>query len=733
MHVFAHPVDANTVFVLNRYLNESNNGGDSFNIMESIAHGDTHDIWINPENPDWMVNADDGGGQVSTDAGLTWSRQDNQPTGQYYRVTTDNMIPYNVYGGQQDNSTVALTSRGKDGNIGQENYITLGGCESAYVAIDPDNPRYSYSTCFMGFIDEYDSQTNHKRSIRAYEAQPIGLHAKEQKYRGNWNTPVLVSQHDPSVIYHGVQKVLKTSDRGYHWTEISPDLTRNETDKQEDMGRPYTNENIDVYNTLLSMAESPHDAAVLWTGSDDGLLHMTRDGGKSWQDVTPRGAERGLVNAIEPSPHDPATAYVAIFKHKSGDDRPYIYRTKNYGESWKMVAKGIPENEYVRVVREDPVREGLLYAGTERGLHVSFDAGNNWQSLQLNMPAMPITDLKVQDKDLVMSTQGRSFWIIDDISPLRQYAKAQQQDTVHLYKPSLAYHFTAVGDDAVPRPFNSPNPPVGAVFYYSLSEELDLSEQTLQVEILNSHGKIIRSLQTDEEVGNEGGEGENGYKLPAEKGINRAAWDLAVAPLSVVPGLFGADEGVGGYTVPPGTYTLRLSLGDQVQEQPVELRWDPNFNYDAAALAEQQSMVSKIYDMLDELYQSVVSIQNAKEQAEIRAQLTENVDSMKAKHEAAKALVKAIEDWEKTVINRDRSNGQNVLQHPPKLDYFLSTLLGTANGATQGLTQGIRARFNDLEPAWQAAMAARDKLIAEDLANFNANAGEAIIALPLDL
>ena len=733
MHIHADPIDENTVYVLNSPLLKSIDGGKSFSPME-VPHGDVHALWINPENARWMVNGNDGGASVSFDRGETWSTQNNQPTGQFYRVNTDNQIPYHVYGAQQDNTTVAVRSRGYDGSIGREDYEVLGGCENGYLAFDPDNPRYIYGGCYLGLIQEYDRHTQTARSVQAYEEFGVGVQPRNSRYRANWNAPILVSRHDPKVIYHATQLLLRSTDRGYNWTEISPDLTRNEIDKQGKMGRPYSNENIEVYNTIFALAESPHDPAVLWAGSDDGLIHLTHDGGANWVEVTPKGVGRAMINTIAVSPHDPATVYAAIHKFKSGDDRPYIYRTTNNGKSWRTIVDGIPTNQYARVVREDPVRPGLLYAGTERGLFVSFDHGDNWQSMQLKLPAIPITDLKIQGNDLVMSTQGRGFWIVDDITPLRQFDDAQQAAAMYLYAPAVAYRM-ANGNNGRAAEYTSPNPPAGAIFYYSLDREPDLKEETLSAEILNLEGEVLRTLNSSKDAGNKGGKDKKGYSLPAEKGINRAVWDLRTDDVTMVPGLyqFGApkDGALPGYTLSPGMYTLRLSLGDQVLEQPLELRWDPNFSYEPATITVQQELARRVYEMLDETYRSVLALQTIKEQIASRAKIAKDIakgnEDMEDSIEAADTLVETIENWENTLINRKRSNGQNVLAYEPRINFHMFTLLSSADDAMQGLTQGQRDRFDDLEAEWKTAMTARDKLLAEDIPAFNESVEQAIL------
>lgn len=729
MHIHADPTDEHTVYVLNSPLLRSIDGGATFTRL-GVPHGDVHALWINPRNSKWMINGNDGGANVSFDRGDTWSTQYNQPTGQFYRVNTDNQVPYHVYGAQQDNSTVAIASRGYDGSIGREDYEALGGCENGYLAFDPDNPRYIYGGCYLGLIQEYDRQTRSTRSIQAYEEFGIGVRPKDSRYRANWNAPILVSMHDPEVIYHATQVLLRSTDRGFNWAEISPDLTRNEIDKQGEMGRPYNNENIEVYNTIFALAESPHDPAELWVGSDDGLIHVTRDGGANWNQVTPKGVGRAMVNMIEVSPHDASTVYAAVHKFKSGDDTPYIYRTTNSGKSWQAITDGIPENQYARVVREDPVRPGLLYAGTERGLFVSFDRGDSWQAMQLNLPAVPITDLKVQGNDLVMSTQGRGFWIVDDVTPLRQFADAQAGAVMHLYTPAVAYRMVNGNSQGGPE-YTSPNPPAGAVFYYSLDQEPDLKEDTLTAEILNADGEVVRTLKSSKDSGNKGGKGKKGYALPAQKGINRAVWDVRIDDVTRVPGLyqFGAppEGALPGYTLAPGRYTVRLSLGEQVQEQPLELRWDPNFSYEPATIAAQQELAGQLYDMLDETYRSVLALQTIKEQVQSRAKIAKEMDGMEESVEAADALVKTIEEWENTLINRKRSNGQNVLTYEPRINFHMFILLSNVDDAMHGLTQGQRARFADLEAEWKLAMTARDKLLAEDIPAYNESVQQAIL------
>jgi photosystem II stability/assembly factor-like uncharacterized protein len=672
MHIFADPSDANTVYVLNAPFMKSIDAGKSFSRVQ-VPHGDNHYLWINPDDSDWMINANDGGANVSFNGGASWSRQDNQPTAQFYRVNTDNQFEYRIYGGQQDNSTVAIRSRSRDGSIGRDDWEIHGGCESAHVAMDAENP----------LIQEFDAETRTVRSVKAYEELGLGVVASEQKYRFNWNAPIHVSVHDPQVIYHAANVLLKSEDRGFNWTEVSPDLTRDEEDKQGKGSGPYTNENIEMYNTIFAIEESPHDADVIWAGTDDGLLHVTQDGGANWSNVTPRGVGRGLINSIDVSPHDPAVAYVVAMKYKEGDNAPYIYKTSNYGRSWTLITDGLPDSHFARVVREDPQRADLLFAGMERGLYISLNGGEDWQAFQTNLPIVPITDLMVRRNDLVLATQGRAFWVVDDIAPLRQFASAQETAVAHLYDPSLAYRLTPTqGRNGAGESF-APSAPDGAVIYYSLAAEADLEEQELTIEILDDSGNVIRTLKTDKEKGVEGG-GENAsYSIPAEKGINRITWDLRRNPTTSVDYeyIFGAardDKAIQGYTVAPGTYGVRLAYGDVVQESTVEVQWDPINSYDEQKVREQQRLLASTFAMIDGIYKRINSLLNIRKQVEIRKSLADEAgdDEMV---EAAEALLAALKQWQEMVTTPHRGNNQDVLNFAPQLDAFLTGIYQQAD------------------------------------------------------
>ncbi|MFZ9004941.1 MAG: VPS10 domain-containing protein, partial [Robiginitalea sp.] len=411
MEIFADPQEAETVYVLNAPVTRSIDGGRTFKPVPT-PHGDNHDLWINPEDNRRMINANDGGANISNNKGASWSTQQNQPTAQFYRVITDNLFPYHVYGGQQDNSAIAILSRTNDNGIDWKDWYSVAGCESAYLAFDPNNPEIIFGGCYQGIIEKWIKAIREAKPIKEYPELSLGNAPEDFKYRYNWNAPIIADPHDPSVIYHAGNVVFRSGDAGQSWDVISPDLTRNDPEKQGPGGLPFTNEAAggENYNTLMYLTASPHEKGVLWAGSDDGLLHLTRNGGASWENVTPEGMEEGIVNSIEVSPHDPATAYITLMRYKFMDLKPYIYKTTDYGQNWDLIVQGLEDpHGFVRVVREDPKRPGLLYAGAETGLYISLNGGQSWQPFQLNLPVVPVNDLTIRQNDLVAATAGRSF------------------------------------------------------------------------------------------------------------------------------------------------------------------------------------------------------------------------------------------------------------------------------------------------------------------------------------
>ncbi|NNG10680.1 MAG: glycosyl hydrolase, partial [Arenibacter sp.] len=497
--VFTDPNDENTVYVMSAPALRSIDGGKTWERL-SGTHGDFHDLWINTDNSKNMVIANDGGAAISFNYGKTWSSQGIMPTAQFYRISVDNLFPYNIYGGQQDNTSVRIASLSLGrGGITEQDWTYAAGGESAFLAFDPDNPRYVLGGSYLGTIEALDMQSKASTKIMAAPIQYLGRAARDMKYLYNWNAPIIKSQHEPNTFYHCAQLVLRTRDMGITWEEVSPDLTRNMDDKQGKGGGPYTVEAVGAenYGTIAYMIESPHEKGVFWTGSDDGFVHITKDNGATWQNVTPKGLQECLVNAIEVSPHDPATAYIATTRYKFNDYTPAIYKTTDYGKSWTNISTGIPYGAFTRVVREDENRSDLLYAGTEKGVYISWNGGKSWEAFQLNLPKTPITDLKVHKGNLIVATSGRSFWILDDLKALVQYQDSKNE--VAILSPADAMNGTwysplSGNTDKFKgtHPYNGVNPANGMVIYYQLPK---LSDSThISLDILNSNGKLVRSF-----------------------------------------------------------------------------------------------------------------------------------------------------------------------------------------------------------------------------------------------
>ncbi|MEM6724390.1 MAG: glycosyl hydrolase, partial [Bacteroidota bacterium] len=419
--VYASPTDADVVYVLNVRFHKSKDGGRSFQSI-GTPHGDHHDLWIAPEDPERMIIGDDGGAQITFDGGTNWSTYLNQPTAQFYRVTTDNHFPYRIYAAQQDNSTVRIAHRTTGGSIGERDWEPTAGGESAHLAPKPDDPEIVYGGSYDGYLTEYNHRTKQRRAVNVWPDNPMGHGVVGMRYRFQWNFPIFFSPHDPDLLYTTSNHVHRSTDGGGSWEIISPDLTRNDTTKMGSSGGPITQDNtsVEYYCTIFAAAESPREKGVIWTGSDDGLVHISRDAGKNWTNITPpQLPEWSMINSLDIDPHQDGGCYLAVTRYKLGDYQPMLYKTKDYGKTWTAINKGIDPGHFTRVVRADPKRRGLLYAGTETGMYISFDDGANWQAFQLNLPIVPITDLAIKDENLIVATQGRSLWMIDDLGPIR--------------------------------------------------------------------------------------------------------------------------------------------------------------------------------------------------------------------------------------------------------------------------------------------------------------------------
>lgn len=717
MEVEADPIDENLVYVINAPVMKSIDGGRSFSNL-STPHGDNHDMWINPTNNNYMINSNDGGANVSFNQGKSWSTQQNQPTSQFYRVITDNLVPYNVYGGQQDNSAIAIASRTNGGGIGWKDWYSVAGCESAFLAFDPDNPEVVYGGCYQGIIEQWVKATNEGKPIKEYPELGLSSIPKNFKYRYNWNAPIISSPHDRNTIYHAGNVVFKTQDGGISWDPISPDLTRNDTTQQGPGGRPYTNEAAggENYNTLMYLVESPHEQGVLWAGSDDGLVHITKDGGTNWTNVTPAGLPEGIINSIEVSPHDPATAYIAVMRYKFNDLTPMAYKTNDYGSSWTKITGGFDDpNGFVRTIRADKEVNGLLYAGTEVGLYVSYNDGADWQQLQLNLPVVPINDIIIQSNDLVVATAGRGFWILDDLSAIQQ-SKGMLSTSTQLFQPKDTYRLFGGSSN---NPTVGKNPKSGVTFDYYLPEELPDSV-VMTVDILEN-GDVIRSYssQKDDSFKSWPGGPPRPEVVPAKKGINRFTWDFRRAALPSIKGVFVFGD-YRGSTVPAGEYQIKLSIqdGDTLITKATVLA-NPNLNASASAFREQQQVLSSIHEMIEDIHENVNDLRSAKAQLKGYQNLLKENESAKDLLDTAKSIISKISAWEERLIQPKQKTFQDVINFQNQLNAQLMHLKGYVDTVDPRVTKGAKERLSDLSSQWAAFSKERDQLIDIEMKAFN--------------
>ncbi|HKS67130.1 MAG TPA: hypothetical protein VJR26_07815 [Candidatus Acidoferrales bacterium] len=683
-HIFADPKNADEVYILNTGMYRSTDAGATFSTINA-PHGDRHGLWIDPLDTDRMIESDDGGATVTADGGKTWTTEDNQPTAQFYHIATDNRFLYRLYGAQQDNSTVSIASRSDRGAITGADYYEVGGGESGFVVPDPRNPDIVYAGSYDGLITRFDKKDGQEQDISAWPLNPMGHAAAKLVHRFQWTAPIALSPEDPNVIYHGGEVLFKSTDAGMSWTAISPDLTRNDKSKQQSSGGPITQDNtsIEYYDTIFAIAESPLEKGLIWVGTDDGLVQLTRDGGKNWSNVTPKDLpEWSMISLIDPSPHDAGTAYVAVDRHRLDDFKPYIYKTTEYGKQWTKLVNGIPDTAYVHAVREDPKRKGLLYAGTETGIYVSYDDGANWQSLQMNLPQTPIDDLIVHDNDLVVATHGRAFWILDDITPLRQLQASTQDEDVKFFAPEAAYRtrifsFPLRGESA------GANPPSGAILDYWLK---DAPKDEIKLDILDAKGNVIRKFSSKKPKQEEGAE-ENPFRrggsetIPAEKGLNRFVWDLRYEPATKVPGLVvWGGSGAGPFAV-PGKYQAKLIAAGKDYTVSFEIKEDPRVPVTQAGLEKQLELGLKIRDRLSEAHKAVNEMKEV--QAQIAALKKRVGDESKAKPavSAADDLNKKIESIEAGLVQLKSKSGEDSLNFPIMPADQLQALLSTVDGA----------------------------------------------------
>lgn len=713
--LYADPADEESVYVLNVRFHHSKDGGNSFSEVPT-PHGDNHDLWIDPNDPLRMIEANDGGGNVSFDGGKTWSVQSNQPTAQFYRVSTDNAFPYRLLGGQQDNTAARIRSRSAFGSsIGTRDWEPTAGGESGHITAKPDDPEIVAGGSYGGFLILKNHRTGDTRAINVWPDNPMGAGAEDLKYRFQWNFPLEFSIHDPDVLYAAANVLFKSTDLGKSWQQISPDLTRDEKSRQASSGGPITQDNtsVEYYSTIFALAQSPHQDGVIWAGSDDGRVHVTQDGGDTWQDVTPRGLpEWTQVNSMEAHPFEPGGAYLAATSYKSDDFKPYLYKTTNWGKSWTRITDGIPDDHFTRVLRADPDRQGLLYAGTERGIYYSSDDGRNWQPLQLNLPVVPITDLAVKEQDLVAATQGRGFWVLDDLSVLHQL---DGEEGNKLYAPRPAYRLIAGSG------------PVGNVsVYYQLDDVTDDTDVALEIfDTDAADAEPVWSWSRKPEKEDEDKKPDprglaNTEVLTAKPGLNRHVWDLSYPGMERFEKLILWNDMKQGPTAVPGTYRARLTVDGSSQDVSFEVLADPRSTASPADFAAQFEFVKESRDLLTRAHREISGIRKLRAQLKALEARAEDDDAISDDLAAAiVALREKLDPIEQALYQTKNESRQDPLNFPIRLNDKLAGVMGlSAIGDAAPTAQALAVKA-ELSAAMVAQLEALEAIWKDDVPALN--------------
>ena len=718
-HLVADPQDDDVVYHVGDNLWKSTDGGVNFDTM-AVPHVDQHDLWINPNDPKIMIEASDGGGIVSLNGGTTWSSQLNQPTAEVYRIGVDEGFPYRIYAGQQDYSSISLPSRVFGaGGITLQHWTAVGGGEMGPVAVDPRDPSIVYAG---GFISRMDAETGQVRRIADYPQYWSGVPASKLRYRVPYDAPIKLSPHDPDTVYTTSQYVHRSRDGGQSWDLISPDLTRNDPDKIVISGGPLTRDitSVETYCTIFALEESPLTAGELWAGSDDGRVHLSRDGGGTWDDITPeKMPEWGRVNTIDLSAHSPGRALIAVTRYKLDDFQPYIFATDDYGEKWRLISEdnGIPESHFVRVVREDPGKRGLLYAGSEFGLYVSFNNGDDWQSFQLNLPRTPVSDITVHHEDLVIATQGRGFWILDDVTPLHALDQIEDDALPFLFRPRDTHRVE--GGWRQPGPYVSEdnylggiiethrvgaNPPAGAIIFYNLPTDQEQSANARLV-ILDTDGNEVRAFSNDVEE-----------ELPVTPGMNRIVWDLTYPGANIIPGS-RLDGYIGGPRAVPGIYTALLEVADWSQTQDFEVLMDPRSESSVADLEAQFELVLKARDKVTETHDAVRAIHAIRAEVDAaweKSQTANNITSARLA-EVISAIRTEIDDLEDHLRQKRATVWQDTANFEPLIDDQFAWLASYTLSAETRPTDSALERYNDLEQQLAVYLDRLDTIQREDV------------------
>lgn len=706
--LFCDPKNEHRIYVLNVGMYRSNDGGKSVQEINT-PHGDHHDLWIDPSDPNRMIVADDGGAQVSFDAGANWSTYYNQPTAQFYRVSTDNSFPYRILGAQQDNTTVRIKSATYGGEIGNQDWGSTAGFESGFVVADPLNPDIVYGGNYLGYISRLNHKTGENRAISVWPDNTLGDGVIAAKYRFQWNFPLFFSPHNPKKLYAAGNVLFATENEGQSWQALSGDLTTNDTSKQQSSGGPITKDNtsVEYYCTIFTAAESPLEKDLLWTGSDDGLIHVSRDGGKNWENVTPKGAPSFMMwNCVEPDPFKKGAAWFVGTRYKLDDYTPYLYYTEDYGKSWKLLTAGIEPLHFTRALRADQKRPGLLYCGTEYGMYISYDNGASWKKFQLNLPIVPITDLTIKNNDLIVATQGRAFWVLDDLSVVQQKADGIPGKKLHVFAVNESYRMEGYMQA---KPVNAgANPPNGVVFNYWLKEVNDSTALTITV--FDKKGAPIKTFAKDAK--------EKSDQLNYATGMNRFVWDMLYPPAVSIDGLILWNGTPTGPEVAPGKYAARFRYGNDSLDVPFVIKGDPNY-----------AMTEKDYDdqvaFLLDVKAKFSSVQKAiKDIRDIRGQLnaytakldTAGTKDLRSFADSINARITAIEE---ALYQTKAKSGQDILNYPIRLNDKISGLFGYASSGYNPPAKQAKETFADLSMQADVQLAKLKAIRENELVQFN--------------
>jgi len=706
--VFVDPKNENNVYVLNVNFLKSTDGGKTFRNINT-PHGDHHDLWIDPADGNRMIIADDGGAQVSFDGGNNWSTYQNQPTAQFYRVSTDNHFPYRILGAQQDNSTVRILSRSDGGQITTDDWQPTAGAESGYVVADPLNPDIVYGGNYSGYLSRLDHKTGENRAVSVWPDDPLGGGADVAKYRFQWNFPIFFSPHNPKKLYAGGNILFATENEGASWTALGGDLTTNDKERQRSSGGPITKDNtgVEVYCTIFTATESALEKDLLWTGSDDGLIHVSKDGGKNWDNVTPKEAGQWMMwNCVETDPFKKGKAYFVGTKYKSDDFTPYVFKTEDYGKTWTKITNGIPAMHFARCIRADKKRQGLLYCGTEYGMYISYDDGANWKPFQLNLPVVPITDLTIKENDLIVATQGRAFWVIDDLTMIQQKDNSITDKNLFVFGVNDAYRFD--GYQNLNAKNAGMNPPNGSVINYYLKNATDSSK--VSIEIMDKNKKQIKLFATNAK--------EKEDKIEVARGMNQFVWNMFYPPAERIDGLILWHGTVPGPKAAPGTYFYKIKADKDSAEGSFVIKANPVYNLSQQDYEDQFNFLITVRDKFNEMQKAGKNIRD------IRKQINDFIDKQgkncpKEIKQQADTINKQMTAVEEAMHQTKAKSGQDVLNYPIRLDDKISGLYDFASSGNAAPAKQVKDAYAELSAQADVQLNKLKKIIDEDLVKLN--------------